>query len=57
MLIISLTYDVLTKRLLADIGRLIPRVEIGDPDDIGYGNGGGAKVPDDVDAQYLDEQK
>ena len=53
----SPTYNVLTKRLLADIGRLIPRVEIGDPDDIGYGNGGGAKVPDDVDAQYLDEQK
>ena len=32
------------------------RVEIGDPDDIGYGNGGGAKVPDDLDAQYLDER-
>lgn len=42
---------------LAENAWLVPRVEIGDPDAIGYGNGGGAKVPDDPDAVYLDEQK
>ena len=40
---------------LADIARLVPRLEIGDPDAVGYGVGHGAKVKDDPDAQYLDE--
>lgn len=45
----------MAKQIFADIVRLAPRVEIGDPDEIGYGNGGGAKVKDDPDAEYLDE--
>ncbi len=49
--------SVLANQLLADIAWLVPRVEIGDPDANGYGNGGGASVPDDLDAEYLDEQK
>lgn len=51
------SHGVLAKWLLADIARLVTRVEIGDPDAIGYGSGGGAKVPDDLDAEYLDERK
>ena len=31
------------------------RFEVGDPDAIGYGDGGGARVNDDPDAKYLDE--
>lgn len=51
------THGVLAKRFLAVTAQLVSREEIGDPDAVGYGNGAGAKVPDDPDAEYLDEQK
>ena len=50
------THGVLDKKVLAVITRLVSSEEIGDPDAVGYRNGAGAKVLDDPDAEYLDEQ-